>query len=50
MLSIPQPDSQPLVDGCPLVTLHDSPVDAEYFLRAVFDSRFVRAVHRCIDS
>ncbi|KAJ7729829.1 hypothetical protein DFH07DRAFT_703847, partial [Mycena maculata] len=37
MLSIPQPESQPLIVGCPIVVLHDSP-DAEYFLRAVFDS------------
>ncbi|KAF8202627.1 hypothetical protein K438DRAFT_1965118 [Mycena galopus ATCC 62051] len=40
MLSIPQPDTQPLIDGCPVVVLHDSPADAEYFLRAVFDSGF----------
>ncbi|KAJ7678151.1 hypothetical protein DFH06DRAFT_567246 [Mycena polygramma] len=40
MLSIPQPACQPLIDGCPIVLLHDSPVDAEYFLTAVFDSGF----------
>ncbi|KAJ7678154.1 hypothetical protein DFH06DRAFT_1079440 [Mycena polygramma] len=40
MLSIPQPAYQPLIDGCPVVLLHDSPVDAEYFLTAIFDSGF----------
>ncbi|KAJ6572752.1 hypothetical protein DFH09DRAFT_982079 [Mycena vulgaris] len=40
MMSIPQPESQPLIDGCPVVVLHDSAVDAEYFLRAIFDSSF----------
>ncbi|KAJ7607257.1 hypothetical protein DFH06DRAFT_1066691 [Mycena polygramma] len=40
MLSIPQPESQPLIDGCPVVLLHDSPIDAEHFLKAIFDSGF----------
>ncbi|KAJ7605685.1 hypothetical protein DFH06DRAFT_1020064 [Mycena polygramma] len=40
MLSIPQPESQPLIDGCPVVLLHDSPIGAEHFLRAIFDSGF----------
>ncbi|KAJ6572756.1 hypothetical protein DFH09DRAFT_916393, partial [Mycena vulgaris] len=40
MMSIPQPESQPLIDGCPVVVLHDSAADAEYFLRAIFDSSF----------
>ncbi|KAK6981511.1 hypothetical protein R3P38DRAFT_3410811 [Favolaschia claudopus] len=40
MLSIPQPESQHTIDGCPVVVLHDSPVDAEYFVRAIFDSGF----------
>ncbi|KAJ7154931.1 hypothetical protein C8R43DRAFT_884956, partial [Mycena crocata] len=39
-LSIPQPETQPLIDGCPIVVLHDSAIDAEYFLRALFDSSF----------
>ncbi|KAJ6453962.1 hypothetical protein C8R45DRAFT_782512, partial [Mycena sanguinolenta] len=38
MLSIPQPHTKPLVDGCPVVVLHDAPADAEYFLKAIFDS------------
>ncbi|KAJ6453759.1 hypothetical protein C8R45DRAFT_631001 [Mycena sanguinolenta] len=40
MLSIPQPDTQPLIDGCPVVVLHDAPADTEYFLKAIFDSGF----------
>ncbi|KAJ6550764.1 hypothetical protein DFH09DRAFT_1039099 [Mycena vulgaris] len=40
MLTIPQPEIQPLIDGCPVVVLHDSAVDAEYFLKAIFDSSF----------
>ncbi|KAJ7735555.1 hypothetical protein DFH07DRAFT_893470 [Mycena maculata] len=40
MLSIPQPETQPLIDGCPIVVLHDSAIDVEYFLKAVFDSSF----------
>ncbi|KAJ7729834.1 hypothetical protein DFH07DRAFT_177261 [Mycena maculata] len=40
MISIPQPQSQPHVEGCPIVALHDSAIDAEYFLRAVFNSSF----------
>ncbi|KAJ7605687.1 hypothetical protein DFH06DRAFT_256446 [Mycena polygramma] len=40
MVSIPQPENQPLIDGCPVVLLHDSPTDAEYLLRAIFDSGF----------
>lgn len=42
MLSIPQPESQPLIDGCPIILLHDSAIEAEYFLKALFDSRFSR--------
>ncbi|KAF7341710.1 hypothetical protein MSAN_02069400 [Mycena sanguinolenta] len=40
MLSIPQPDTQPSIDGCLVVVLHDAPADVEYFLKAVFDSGF----------
>ncbi|KAJ7154906.1 hypothetical protein C8R43DRAFT_885012 [Mycena crocata] len=40
MLFLPQPETQPLIDGCPIVILHDSGIDAEYFLRALFDSSF----------
>ncbi|KAJ7607729.1 hypothetical protein FB45DRAFT_806647 [Roridomyces roridus] len=40
ILSIPQPDHQPLIDGCPIVVLHDAEQDAEHFLRAIFDSSF----------
>ncbi|KAJ6606966.1 hypothetical protein B0H10DRAFT_1819191 [Mycena sp. CBHHK59/15] len=40
MLSIPQPDNQPLIEGCPTVLLHDSGEDVQYFLKAIFDSSF----------
>ncbi|KAJ7210599.1 hypothetical protein C8J57DRAFT_1401007 [Mycena rebaudengoi] len=40
MLQIPQPPSSEMVDGCPVVQLHDHPADATNFLRAVFDSEF----------
>ncbi|KAJ7697813.1 hypothetical protein B0H17DRAFT_1262024 [Mycena rosella] len=40
MLSFPQPEDPPLMEGCPIVVLHDSPADAEYFLKAIFDSIF----------
>ncbi|KAJ7608513.1 hypothetical protein DFH06DRAFT_1248240 [Mycena polygramma] len=40
ILSIPQPENEPTIEGCPVVILHDSPDDTEYFLRAVFDSGF----------
>ncbi|KAJ7477396.1 hypothetical protein FB451DRAFT_1032776 [Mycena latifolia] len=40
MLSIPQPETQPKIDGCPIVVLHDSALNAEYFLKAIFDSSF----------
>ncbi|KAJ7792302.1 hypothetical protein B0H14DRAFT_2802524 [Mycena olivaceomarginata] len=29
-----------LIDGCPVVRLHDSPADVTVFLRAIFDSSF----------
>ncbi|KAJ7610520.1 hypothetical protein FB45DRAFT_868439 [Roridomyces roridus] len=40
MLAIPQPASQPTIEGCPIVVLHDSPEHTEYFLKAIFDSSF----------
>ncbi|KAJ7473178.1 hypothetical protein B0H11DRAFT_2236720 [Mycena galericulata] len=40
MISIPQPEHQPLIEGCPIVVLHDSAIDTEYFLKAIFDSSF----------
>ncbi|KAJ7610525.1 hypothetical protein FB45DRAFT_835476 [Roridomyces roridus] len=40
MLAIPQPEHQPMIEGCPMVVLHDSPEDTEYFLKAIFDSSF----------
>ncbi|KAJ7734151.1 hypothetical protein DFH07DRAFT_1065283 [Mycena maculata] len=40
MLLMPQPETQPMLDGCPIVVLQDLPADAEYFLTAIFDSSF----------
>ncbi|KAJ7610428.1 hypothetical protein FB45DRAFT_844566 [Roridomyces roridus] len=40
MLAIPQPETQPTIEGCPIVVLHDESEDVEYFLKAIFDSRF----------
>ncbi|KAJ7500428.1 hypothetical protein B0H11DRAFT_1995338 [Mycena galericulata] len=40
MLSFPQPSESELVQGCPLVLLHDSAADVAVFLRAIFDSSF----------
>lgn len=39
MVSLPQPLDEELVDGCPIVKLHDSPHDLGYFLKAIYDSR-----------
>ncbi|KAJ7612179.1 hypothetical protein FB45DRAFT_803476 [Roridomyces roridus] len=40
MLSFPQPPDSDLVDGCPLVHLHDSPAEVKVFLRALYDPEF----------
>lgn len=43
MVAFPQPtsDQTNVVDGSPVVTLHDAAADVEVFLRAIFDSRCV---------
>jgi hypothetical protein len=38
MLSFPQPSDSELVEGCPLVRLHDSASEVTVFLKAIFDS------------
>jgi hypothetical protein len=38
MFSLPQPNEEELVEGCPVVTLHDSAVDMGHFLRAIHDA------------
>jgi hypothetical protein len=38
MLAFPQPPDSELIDGCPVVRLHDSERDTTFFLRAIFDS------------
>ncbi|KAJ7684276.1 hypothetical protein DFH06DRAFT_1155176 [Mycena polygramma] len=40
MLSFPQPPDSELVEGCPIVHLHDSAADVHVFLKAIFDSSF----------
>ncbi|KAJ7611825.1 hypothetical protein FB45DRAFT_941110 [Roridomyces roridus] len=40
MLSFPQPSDAELVEGCPLVCFHDSAVEVNVFLKAIFDSEF----------
>jgi hypothetical protein len=44
MFSLPQPEEQELVEGCPIVTLHDSPVDLGHFLRSIHDAGCVTAL------
>jgi hypothetical protein len=39
MLSIPQPSEQDLVEGVPLVRLHDSSEEVTHFLSALYDTR-----------
>ncbi|KAJ7676700.1 hypothetical protein DFH06DRAFT_1168850 [Mycena polygramma] len=42
MVAFPQPpgDEAEIIDGCPVVHLHDSAADVEVFLRAIFDSSY----------
>ncbi|KAJ7882848.1 hypothetical protein B0H13DRAFT_1721346 [Mycena leptocephala] len=40
ILSFPQPPAAELVEGCPLVHLHDSARELTVFLQAIFDSGF----------
>nr|GAT45809.1 predicted protein [Mycena chlorophos] len=40
MLAFPQPADAELVDGCPLVRLHDAEEEVTPFLRALFDLEF----------
>ncbi|KAJ7689802.1 hypothetical protein B0H17DRAFT_936829 [Mycena rosella] len=40
MLSLPQPPDSELVEGCPLVRMHDTAAEVTVFLKAIFDSEF----------
>ncbi|KAJ7753391.1 hypothetical protein DFH07DRAFT_824300 [Mycena maculata] len=40
MLSFPQPPDSELVEGCPVVRLHDNTHEVTDFLKAIFDSQF----------
>ncbi|KAJ6504145.1 hypothetical protein C8R47DRAFT_1038420 [Mycena vitilis] len=35
--NLPQPPDQPTVEGCPVVTLHDSVLDVKYLLEALYN-------------
>ncbi|KAJ7678136.1 hypothetical protein DFH06DRAFT_1422696 [Mycena polygramma] len=37
MRTLPQPPDQPTVEGCPVVTLHDSVLDVQYLLEALYN-------------
>lgn len=43
MRDLPQPADQPSIEGCPVVVLHDSSEDVQYFLHALYNP-FVRSV------
>lgn len=38
MFSFPQPETEDLMEGCPIIVLHDSAEDVNYFLKAIYDS------------
>ncbi|KAJ7491140.1 hypothetical protein FB451DRAFT_1222176 [Mycena latifolia] len=38
-LSMPEPEDAERVDGCPVLRIHDSAVDAAHFFKAIFDSQ-----------
>ncbi|KAF8209476.1 hypothetical protein K438DRAFT_1537045, partial [Mycena galopus ATCC 62051] len=40
MFQFPQPAEAPLVEGCPVVNISDSPTEVTAFLRAVFEPEF----------
>lgn len=41
LFGVPQPQDQPLFDGCPFVELHDTPSDVLHLLRALYDGLYV---------
>ncbi|KAJ7809053.1 hypothetical protein B0H14DRAFT_2460648 [Mycena olivaceomarginata] len=41
MQGLPQPEDQPIVDGCPVVELFDDPVDVEYLLKVLYTPTFL---------
>ncbi|KAJ7254785.1 hypothetical protein C8J57DRAFT_1346616 [Mycena rebaudengoi] len=40
MLSLPQPENSEIIEGCPVVHLHDSTLDTTNFLKAIFHYEF----------
>ncbi|KAJ6593479.1 hypothetical protein B0H19DRAFT_1090537, partial [Mycena capillaripes] len=41
MQALPQPPDQPSIDGCPIVELHDSALDVEHLLAALYNPTFL---------
>ncbi|KAJ7272936.1 hypothetical protein C8J57DRAFT_262601 [Mycena rebaudengoi] len=37
-LSIPQPEDAEVIEGCPVLRIHDSPADAAHFFSAIYDT------------
>lgn len=46
MLSIPQPPDAETFEDCPLIELHDSPMDLWHLLRAIYDGLYVLIIYR----
>jgi hypothetical protein len=44
MMSIPQPVDAPMVDGCPVIELHDRAQELAYMLEALYDGLWVHAL------
>ncbi|CCL98555.1 uncharacterized protein FIBRA_00555 [Fibroporia radiculosa] len=40
LFSIPQPEEQDMIDGCPWIELHDTPSDVLYLLTALYDGLY----------
>ncbi|CAL1715654.1 unnamed protein product [Somion occarium] len=40
LFTVPQPDDEELLEGCPWVELHDTPSDVLYLLRALYDGLY----------
>lgn len=45
MLSIPQPPDAETFEDCPLIELHDSPMDLWHLLRAIYDGLYVLIIY-----
>ncbi|KAJ6551382.1 hypothetical protein B0H19DRAFT_1264030 [Mycena capillaripes] len=45
MRSLPQPDGQSSIEGCPVIQLHDSSVDVEHLLNALYNPFVAKELH-----